>query len=466
MYSKNKELAKFLFKIDPFEYYRKFHWSVFNDKKVLSTALNRDADIFKIPYFSGPITNLLINNFEENKSLANILLKSYVKKRIDISGVETFIKQISWTNSQISEQLKKMYEKHLKTAYKLHSKDIKNQALLLSTSKNKNLYKLFTDKKIISEFWEINLKEAKKWSKDISEWIENSSLKGNKESIIQFLLSKIWLQDNDLKVPEIWSLIEGIFNVLQIQKSSVDANIEIEDNNKEWEDTNRESGELNSWVEKDDIEKFDYCLNNENCSFSYSLLDWDKYIIDTWFNNITISKQDYKEFSPYSLENFIKLNALMYQCGLSFILEDKYKKWFFQLMKNRHIGFTPQWGQWFTDFFQLDALNVIANLVWIPKNLYWKDSSVWKFSDKETAKQAFQSIYSTWKINDESISTAWGLLINQSAIKETLLDMEVLKTNGGLDSVKAEWILKDGGYTKEQESEKSVKKLDFQKTMI
>jgi len=45
-----------------------------------------------------------------------------------------------------------MYEKHLKTAYKLHSKDIKNQALLLSTSKNKNLYKLFTDKKIISEF--------------------------------------------------------------------------------------------------------------------------------------------------------------------------------------------------------------------------------------------------------------------------------------------------------------------------
>jgi len=68
---------------------------VFNDKKVLSTALNRDADIFKIPYFSGPITNLLINNFEENKSLANILLKSYVKKRIDISGVETFIKQIS-----------------------------------------------------------------------------------------------------------------------------------------------------------------------------------------------------------------------------------------------------------------------------------------------------------------------------------------------------------------------------------
>ncbi len=447
------KVAVKLFWIDAFEYYSLFNKSVFNNKNVLSTALNNDIDIFKISSFALPIRTLLMNDFQANKSLADIILKSYVKSNKNISDIEVFISQIAWDNSEITEQLKKMYEKYLKAAHKLHSNDVKNQALLLSTSKNKDLYKLFTDKDIINKSWEIDNKTSKLWSKEVSDAIKNSTTKNTKESIIEFLLSKIGLKTKDLKIAEITSLIEAIFNVLQIQKLSADAQIEIDNYDEKWEDNTGKVWKENTWLEKDDSDKFDYCLNNESCSFAYSL-SWEwNYIINTGYNNITISKNEYKSFSPNSLENFIKLNALLYQCGLSFILENKYKNWFFQLMQNRHVWFSAQWGQWFSHFFQLDALNVIANLIWVPKNLYWKDSSVWRFSDKQTAKQAFQSIHSSWNINNENITKAWGGFLDHSATQVKLQKMWILWENWWFEVKRAEEVLKEWGYTNEESTE-------------
>jgi len=446
------KIAIKLFWIDVIEYYSLFNKSVFNNKDVLLAALSNNADILNLSTFRVPIRTLLTNDFQENKFLADSILKNYVKNNTHISDIEIFISQISWENSQATEELKKMYEKHLKNAHKIHSNDVKNQALLLLSSSNSDIFNLFTSAKIVSKSWEIDANISKLWSKEVSDTFKNNSSEVSKENIVEFLLQKIWLQTKNLKIPEVSSLIDAIYNVLTLQKSWDDADVNLDIDRNDWCEYEWENWKSNTWIDDRDSEKFDYCLNNEHCSFAYSF-SWEwNYIIDTWYNNITISKQDYKNFSPNSLENFIKLNALFYQCGLSFILEDKYKKWFFQLMKNRHVGFSAQWWQWFSDFFQLDALNVIANLIWIPKNLYWDDSSIWKFPDKQTAKDAFKSIHSSGNINDENVTKAWWGFLGHSAVQIKLQKIWILWENWWFNSITAEWILKKWWYIENDES--------------
>ncbi len=448
------KIAIKLFWIDAFEYYSLFNKSVFNNKDVLLAWIKNDIDIYKISTFALPINNLLHKDFSEHKLLADLILKKHVKKSTKFEDVEVFIKQIAWDNSECEKTLMKMYESHLKIAHKLNSNDIKSKALILASNKDLyNIFSLFKNSKILNKTLELDKKIAKDWSIEIWKLVADNNFENTKENVSEFLMKKIWIKSDNLKNPDVLSLIHAIYSVLQINIVSQDSSIDIDsDSNKFTKDI-----EWDSWSNLDDTnnEKFDYCNDDSNCNCVYNYTSWWSYIIDTQSSKITISKNEYEQFSPNSLENYIKLHDLLSECGLKFLLHSKYKSEFFLFMQSKHTWFSPMWWSGFTKILRLDVLNVLANMIWIPENLYWEGSNIWKFPDINTAVEALKSIYSSWDINGEKVAKAWWWLMDNAAAEVRLQDINVLWENWGFSLSKAHEILKKWWYTSKDSVEKS-----------
>ena len=104
--------------------------------------------------------------------------------------------------------------------------------------------------------------------------------------------------------------------------------------------------------------------------------------------------------------------------------------------------FTYTSWDWFTDGKIKDALSIIANLMWIPNSMYGEWSKLRKFVDIVEAKNTFNNINSTGKINGEKLAQPWSIIWNWVSEK-ILMEKGFLDFNGWFKVEKSKEELDD-----------------------
>ena len=176
----------------------------------------------------------------------------------------------------------------------------------------------------------------------------------------------------------------------------------------------------------------DYELLNFCESWCYLFSVWSNYQITTSENSkIEISKEEYKKFNSISLENYLNFNSILSKIGCEFLLEDKYKTGFIQLLKNKFNGFNYTFWEGFSELYALNKINIISNLIWIPENPYNKDWELWKFDWLISAMNILE------KVNGEK------KIIWPNIIEEKMQKSGILWKNWDFSVIESEKILKE-----------------------
>jgi len=426
---------------------------VLEKNEVLELLLEFKPEIFK--------TNILIKNiiysklekdFWKNKNLAFLVLKNFIKSWEKLSDINFFIKNVSWENEETKNILEDKFSKLLEQFWRISK--IETQKLFYNI-KDQEAIQLILNSQLINEDWKINQKILKIFEKELNNNLiskENNS----KKEIINFLLNKFSLNLDKFKNNSIKIFIESLANLFTINKK-IDENTKSEN----WDENNEK--EESNWESKIGDEKDEYLEKNMDFFNDYNLLDfcssgcylsdlWNNYWISINNNKIEISKEDYKKFNKDSLSNYINFNKILYEAGLSFLFENKYKSGFIQLLRNNILWFDYTKWKGFSEFNTLKTLNIIWNLIWIPETFYWKKWELWEFDWILSAIEFYKTINWTWIINKNKIWTPWWL-VWPNIIERQFLNLGIIWENGDFSVLKSESILKNWLDTKEEDGE-------------
>jgi len=446
--SLNIDLAEFLFKINSKKYINNFDKSIFQNSNILEIILKSDKNFYLKSDINKIINLKLQKDYSRNKKIWFLVLNNFVKSWTSILEVQNFIKNIAWENIEIQEELKQKYIIFLEKAWKVYQNDLKKN---LFNIEDKEILNILFKSKFIDEKWWINKKILKKYNDEINKNFANNDDVDN-SSIIIFLLQKIWLTKNQYNNEHnLKYLLDSLFKFLDIDKNISEIILKNEedkikkDKTEEENKTNLEKNNNLKNVNWKDEELLDFC--NWNCSlYSYSS---SYYEIDTWFNKTKVSKEDYKKFNSESLGNYLNFNQILYEAGLSFLFENKYKSGFIQLLKNRFLWFDYTKWQGFSEYHTLESLNIIAHLIWVPKKYYSWDWKLWRFDSIIGAMAVFNEINWTWKINNSKLSDPWAMF-SCWASEKRMLNLWILWETGDFNVTKSENILSKWWYTEEE----------------
>ncbi len=428
----NTELAAFLLSINS-DYSIYFGKKVLSEPQILFQLLLKDKDIYKTASYAKMIDSVLLKDFETHKILAQNVLKNFVKSSSSPQEIQAFIDKIANKNEDKKKVLQSMYESELKKASKVYKKWTKDSIHILFTQ-CREVYEILLNNKIIWESWDIQKGALKKYSELISAQIEKGELQSDTESLIQYLYKLLGISQGDQKIDE----VKGFF-VQFIPLLSIEEAIAVQDD-KTTEETeeNRDKERVSEveWLEDSTAENLEYC------GVSHVNYSWWSYSFNTWYTEINLSKDVIEKFNPVTLQYFLDFHGLLYQCGLSFLLADKYEWWFNQLLANELDGFNYYSWSGFDSKKSLDTLNLIAHLIGIPDKYYWKDWELWKFDTIESAKKSFQTIHETGTIKDQKIVKPGNFLWNWAS-EVKLMRLGVLWRNGDFKTQRAEELLED-----------------------
>jgi len=409
---------------------------IFDKNEILELILNYKPDILENHFKIRKILEIkLQKDFNKNKNLAFLVLKNYIKNWESLENINNFINKISLDNELTKNLLEEKFSDLLEQYWKISRR---NTQKYFYNIKNEEIINLILKSKIVDKSWNINQNTIKQLNKEVTENLSVEEL-NNSENIFNFLLKKLNISP-ELLDENIKNLLNSIIDLFKINKK-------IEENSEEKNLDNK----------KRDKEKTDHTqvvhTTEDEFNENSSLLDfcypwcilsefWNNYEIDLWQNNkVEISKQDFNNFNEKSLENYINFLKILDQTKLSFLFENKYKSWFLQLLKNKLDWFDYRTWEWFSEFKTLQTLNLIWNLIWIPKSYYSEEWELWKFDWIITSINIFNEINSTWNINKEKIWTPWNF-IWPTIVEKRILQLWILWDNWGFNTEKASEILK------------------------